>query len=161
MIVEGFQGPYPVSDIGWGHCNSMRQSLSIDYDVSFDSRNLLSCVVPFMPSSVCIAHALGINDTEARFGVTPLSDTGLADLIFLKPAPAGWAYLPLEAHSIAENRHAPFSTWESHWESSATGSHFSAGRGRHKIRRKGPSSGVWSSFLHWPVSEASLEIARG
>ena len=105
MIVEGFQGPYPVSDIGWGHCNSMRQSLSIDYDVSFDSRNLLSCVVPFMPSSVCIAHALGINDTEARFGVTPLSDTGLADLIFLKPAPAGWAYLPLEVHSIAENRH--------------------------------------------------------
>ena len=30
MIVEGFQGTYPVSDVGWGHGNSMRQSLSID-----------------------------------------------------------------------------------------------------------------------------------
>lgn len=62
----------------------MWQALGIDCNVTFDARDLLSCVVALVVRAVCVFYALRINDQEARHGAASLYGTGRANLIFLR-----------------------------------------------------------------------------
>jgi hypothetical protein len=88
---------------------------------ALDLGHFLACVVAFMPGTSCVFYALRIKDQEARLYVAPLFGTGLANLIFLKPAP-GHLRHPGRAHSTWQSTNAPSAISETHWAAFATGS---------------------------------------
>ncbi len=65
----------------------MGQPLRIHPDVPFDAGYLLARVVSLLFRAIGVLHALRINDQEAGHGVASLFGPGLANLIFLRPAP--------------------------------------------------------------------------
>lgn len=103
LSLDRLQRPIAIRHLRRGHADRMGQALRIDHDMALDARNFLAGVVAFVPRAVGILHALRINDAKTRLDVAPLFDTGRANLIFLKPAPAG-SILLHRARSTAQNR---------------------------------------------------------
>ena len=88
--------------------------------MALDSRDFLARVIALQARRVRVLHALRIDDQERAAGVAPPSRAGRANLIFLKPAPAGCH--PRVARSRSQSTSARCATWESRWAVRATGS---------------------------------------
>lgn len=55
--------------------------------MALDAGHLFARVIAFLFRTIGVLHTLRVDDDEARRGVPPLFASGLANLIFLKPAP--------------------------------------------------------------------------
>lgn len=137
MLFDSGQSPLPVRDIRRRDRDGMGQPLRIHGNVPFDAGHLLAGVIAFTACAVGILDALGINDAETCLGVAPLSDTGLANLIFLTPAPAGSFHLQV-AGSTMKNNDGPYAISENHSAASATDSHSSVSTVPHRTPRTSP-----------------------
>lgn len=54
--------PLAVRHFGDGDCNSMRQSLGINPDVTLDARDLLARVIPLASCRIRVLHALRVHE---------------------------------------------------------------------------------------------------
>ena len=81
------QGAFAVSHIGGRHRDGVRQSLSIDDNVTLDPRDFFAGIIALLSGTIRVLDALCVDDQKARRGFAPLSCTSLANSIFLKPAP--------------------------------------------------------------------------
>lgn len=115
------QGSGPVCHVGGGHCKGMGQALCIHGNMALNPRHFLAGIVALVPGTGSVLDALRINDQEARLYAASLFGTGLANQIFLTPAP-GRSRHPGQAHSIWQSTNAPSAIWETHWAAYATGS---------------------------------------
>lgn len=84
---QGQKGALAVGHIGRGDGNGVRQALRIDRYMALDARNLFARVVALLARTICVLHALRVDDQKARRGLAPLFCTSRANHIFLKPAP--------------------------------------------------------------------------
>lgn len=80
--LEGLQCSFAIRHFGHRVC------LRINRNVALDARDLLARVIALQTCRVRVLDALRVHDRERRACVAPLFHTGLANLIFLKPAPA-------------------------------------------------------------------------
>jgi hypothetical protein len=119
--IKGFQCAIPVGNLGGCHCNRMGESLRIHRNMAFDARDFFPRVVPFLLRAVRILHALRVSDQQTGGGVASKALSGRANLIFLKPAQAGWESFPsIDSTNASNNR--PIATGETLPAASATGS---------------------------------------
>ena len=120
---ECLQCPLAVGDVGSRYGNGVRQTLGINGDMPLDARNLFAGIVAFLAGAIGVLDALRVDDQKARRGFAPLSCTGRANHIFLKPAPERRNRLN-QARSTWRSRHAPCAISETHSTASVTGSRF-------------------------------------
>ena len=100
-----------VGHLGGGHRHRVRQPLRVHRDVALYSRNLLASVIAFQARRVRVRvlDALRVYDQERAAGGAPQCLAGRANLIFLKPAPAG-CHLHA-AHSRSQSTNALCAIW--------------------------------------------------
>ena len=101
MRRECLQSPFSIGDIGRCHRYRMGQTLCIDGDMALDTRYFFTRVIAFMCRGIRVLDTLRINDYESRVNAPSTVDAGLANRIFLKPAPAGLIRLRSACLSIA------------------------------------------------------------
>ena len=89
VALKRLQRTLAIRDLGGRHGNGVRQALCINRNVPLDPRDFLACVIPLLSSAIRVLHALRVHDQERAAGVAPLFLASRANLIFLKPAPAG------------------------------------------------------------------------
>ncbi len=139
--LECLQRPFAIRHLGRGHGYCVRQPLGVHRNVTLDARDLLARVIALQARRVRVLHALRIDDQERAAGVAPPSLSGRANLIFLKPAPAGCH--PRVARSRSQSTSARCATWESRWAVRATGSLCAADTAPHTLT----PSGLWRRCL--------------
>ena len=116
------QGAFPVGYVGRRNGDGVRQSLGIHRNVAFDARHLLASIVTFLSRTIGVLDALRVDDQKARRGFAPLSCTGRANHIFLKPVPERLSRLN-RVRSTWRSTHAPCAISGIHLAASAIGNH--------------------------------------
>jgi hypothetical protein len=81
----------------------MWQALGIDNNMAIDTEDLFAGAITSAVCTVGVFDTLCINDAKTRSGVAPLPSTGLANLIFLMPAPADWCRLRVSRSTTRNN----------------------------------------------------------
>ena len=112
----------------------------------------------FFHSRVRVLYALRVDDQERAAGVAPLSLAGRANLIFLKPAPAGCR--PRAARSRSQSTSALCATWESRWVARATGNRCAADTALHRTPHTTPPCVGPSFYAHSQAGAGLLRTAR-
>ena len=134
VLPDGVERTLAVGVIRCGDRHRMGQPLRVNHDMPFDAGHLFSRIIALGMGAVRVFHALRVNDAKTRLGVAPLSLSGRANLIFLRPAPAGSRRFQV-GRSTKQNNGVRYATSGSRWATSAIGSRFSASTGWHRTRR--------------------------
>ena len=86
---QRLQSAFAISHFCGGDRHAVGQPLRINSNMSLDPRYFFACVVPFRGGRISVLDALRVHDQERAAYAALLSRADLANLIFLKPAPAG------------------------------------------------------------------------
>ena len=81
--------------------NRMRQTLSVNGNVTLDSRYFLARIITFLLCSIRIFNALGINYTEAGLLAPTIVASDLANRFFLRLVQGCYLSLHLDTRSIS------------------------------------------------------------
>ena len=122
-------------------CNqeSMRKSLCINGNMSFNTRNLLSSIIAFLFRCVSIFNALCVYDEECSLFFSSMALSLLSNQFFLKPLPASFSPLILSWYSRWQSKHTDFPIWENQKVSFSTDIHFWGRTTPHRMHHKDQS----------------------
>lgn len=88
------QCPFSICNVGYRHGKSMGEPLCINGDMALDPRYFFTRIVAFGFGSIRVLYTLCVNDQKGAVFVPTMFDTGRANLIFLRPAPANSIHFP-------------------------------------------------------------------
>jgi hypothetical protein len=150
MLVNCHERPLTIRNISGGDDYRMGQALRINHNMALDAGHFFTGIITFAAGAIRILDALCINDAETRLGVAPLSGMGLANLIFLMPAPADWCRLQV-FRSTVQNNDGPYVISENRSATCATGSRSLASTEWHRTPHTNPLYEVGFSCGHFPA----------